>query len=62
MPDLRDHLDKFSGVCFCDLAISDTILLNLLWADDLILISTTPSRIQKQMNGAFSRKIRDDRK
>ena len=51
MSDLRDYLDEFTGVCLSDLTISDTILLNLLWADDLILVSTTPGGAQKQMNG-----------
>ena len=58
MSDLRDYLDEYTGVCLSDITISDTKLLNLLWADDLIMVSTTPSGAQKQLNGleAFSRK------
>ena len=58
MSDLRDYLDEYTGVCLSDITISDKILLNLLWADDLIMVSTTPSGAQKQLNGleAFSRK------
>ena len=58
MSDLRDYLDECTGVCLSDITISDTILLNLLWADDLIMVSTTPSGAQKQLNGLelFSRK------
>ena len=58
MSDLRDYLDECTGVCLSDITISDTILLNLLWADDLIMVSTTPNGAQKQLNGLelFSRK------
>ena len=58
LSDLWDYRDEYTGVCLSDITISDTILLNLLWADDLIMVSTTPSGAQKQLNGeeAFSRK------
>ena len=64
MSDLRDYLDECTAVCLSDITISDTILLNLLWADDLIMVSTTPSGAQKQLNGLelFSRKKPDNRK
>ena len=51
LSDLRDYLDDFTGVCLADISISDIILLNLLWADDLILVSTTCPGAQKQMDG-----------
>ena len=58
MSDLRDYLNEYTGVCLSDITISNTILLNLLWADNLIMVSTTISGAQKQLDGleAFSRK------
>ena len=47
----RDYLDEFTGVCLSDTTISDIMLLNLLWADDLILVSTSVSGTQKQLDG-----------
>ena len=51
LADLRDYLDEFTGVCLSDTTISDIMLLNLLWADDLILVSTSVSGTQKQLDG-----------
>ena len=51
MSDMRDYLDEHTGVCLSDMTISETILLNLLWADDLILVSTSPTAAQKQLRG-----------
>ena len=56
--DLRDYLDEYTGAFLSDITISDTILLDLLWADDLIKVTTILSGAQKQLNGLvlFSRK------
>ena len=47
MADLKQYLHQQHGVCLSE----DEILLHLLWADDLILISTTLKGCQLQLNG-----------
>ena len=49
MSDLKQYLDYKVGVC-----ISKTILMHLLWADDLILFSVAPNGLQKQLNGLYT--------
>ena len=49
MSDLKQYLDCNVGVC-----ISKTILVHLLWADDLILFSDTPNGLQRQLNGLYT--------
>ena len=44
--DLKDYLDKHTGIC-----ISDEILLHMLWADDLVMISCSPKHAQRQLDG-----------
>ena len=46
MADLVKYLHKHTGVC-----ISQDILMHLLWADDLILVSSTLAGLQKQLDG-----------
>ena len=39
----------------CGIALSmDTVLLHLLWADDLILVSDSQDGLQKQLDGLFN--------
>ena len=58
LADVRDYLDDHTGVCLSDVTISDILILNLLWADDLIMVSTSETGTQSQLNGleTFSRK------
>ena len=44
--DLNDYLDKHTGIC-----IADEILLHMLWADDLVMISSNPKHAQRQLDG-----------
>ena len=46
MADIGEYLNKSFGVC-----IEEIIIVHLLWADDLILISDSIQRLQKQLNG-----------
>ena len=46
MSDLIQYLESEFGV-----AIGDTILAHLLWADDLVLISDTLYGLKKQLGG-----------
>jgi hypothetical protein len=46
LSDLHDYLDKSSGIRLGD----DEILMHLLWADDLILLSTSSSDLQNQLD------------
>ena len=58
LADLKNYLDEQSGVCMADAEISEMILLHLLWADDLVLISSTAKGTQRQLDGLenFGRK------
>ena len=47
LSDLRNYLDAKTGVILSD----DEILVHLLWADDLIMASTTTLDAQNQLNG-----------
>jgi hypothetical protein len=49
LADLRDYLDCNYGVVLN----SETILLHLLWADDLVLLCDTEKGLQRQLNGLF---------
>ena len=46
LQDLIDYLNAYTGVC-----TSNEILHHILWADDLILVSTLPKHAQVQLNG-----------
>ena len=46
MSDLSTYLSKKVGI-----AISNEIIAHILWADDLILFSDSPTGLQKQLNG-----------
>ena len=46
MADIGEYLNKSFGVC-----IEEIIIVQLLWADDLILISDSIQGLQKQLNG-----------
>ena len=46
MSDLSTYLSSEVGI-----AISNEIIAHILWGDDLILYSDTPSGLQKQLNG-----------
>ena len=43
---LNDYLEEHTGVC-----IADEILLHMLWADDLVIISSNPKHAQRQLDG-----------
>ena len=47
LADLRNYLNENTGVILSE----DEILVHLLWADDLILTSTTTADAQNQLNG-----------
>ena len=47
LSDLRNYLNKKTGVILSE----DEILVHLLWADDLIMTSTTTADAQNQLNG-----------
>ena len=49
LADLSDYLPKHTGVCISDAEI----LVHLLWADDLILVSTQNKDSQKQLDSLF---------
>ena len=49
LADLSDYLPKHTGVCISDAEI----LVHLLWADDLILVSTQATDSQKQLDSLF---------
>ena len=49
LADLSDYLPKHTGVCISDAEI----LVHLLWADDLILVSTQAKDSQKQLDSLF---------
>ena len=44
--DLNDYLDKHTGICK-----ADEILLHMLWADDLVMISSNPKHAKRQLDG-----------
>ena len=46
MVDMGDYLESRFGVC-----MGHSIIMHLLWADDLVLISDTCAGLQKQLNG-----------
>ena len=46
LQDLSDYINNYTGAC-----IDKEIVNQVLWADDLILISTKPSDAQLQLNG-----------
>ncbi len=46
--DLKEHLDKYSGI-----VVDDTLITYVLYADDLILCSDTESGLQKLLDGLF---------
>ena len=48
MADLSKYLYTEVGIC-----LGDSIVAHLLWADDLILLSDSVNRLQKQLNGLF---------
>ena len=48
LSDLDEYLYKEVGIC-----MEDTIIVHLLWADDLILVSDSPDGLQRQLNGLF---------
>ena len=49
LSDLREYLDINFGV-----VLSDTILVHLLWADDLVLMSSSAEGLQSQLNGLYT--------
>ena len=50
LSDLRQYLNEKTGAILAD----DEILVHLLWADDLIMTSTTAQDAQSQLNGLAS--------
>jgi hypothetical protein len=50
LSDLGDYLEISNGIVLND----NTILVHLLWADDLVLLSDTESGLQRQLNGLFN--------
>ena len=46
MSDLSTYLSAEVGI-----AISNEIIAHIIWGDDLILFSDTPTGLQKQLNG-----------
>ena len=48
MSDLKTYLDYRVGVC-----IDNNVVAQILWVDDLILLSDTASGLQKQLNGLY---------
>ena len=49
LSDMKDYLDETCGVCLS----CDEILLHLLWADDLILTSSTHQNLQQQLDNLY---------
>ena len=46
MADLNDYMGEHCGIC-----VLDTIIMHLLWADDLILMSETTKGLQTLLHG-----------
>ena len=49
LADLKEHLDNLYGI-----NLYDQLIVHLLWADDLVLMSDTPSGLQTQLDGLFT--------
>ena len=48
MQDMSEYLSKEVGIC-----VSKEIVVHLLWAEDLILLSNSAERLQKQLDGLY---------